>query len=1330
MRRIIFVLLTTLALSTAHADKPSIVINELMASNAGSVMSPAYNFDSWIELYNPTEQTINLAGYYLSDDASNLTRWQMPDDIGTIPAKGFLVVWLGSDDIKSNHAPFKLDCDGGIIYLSDKSGKLITSVNYPEALSRTAYARTIDGGDNWGWTTYPTPEATNATAIFATKRLDPPVVSEGSQILHGSLTVKVDIPEGTKLMYTTDCSIPSATEVTMDGPQEPYWKNWVRNSDCEGEDATSIVCRDGDGSGDIAHITDGVGYNGSRGAKVHSIENPANDWDTQFFVYTPDHIWSAGEKFHFSMKVKADKPGQIYAQSHRTPGDYIYWKILDGGYDITTNWETIDYEGIITEEQAGNGAMQTIAFNLNIDAQENNFYFDDIVWEQYVDPSTTTNGSSRQSKDGVFVVDKTTNYVFRLFKEGYLPSVPVTRSYIQTDNEYTIPIISIVGDERYFTDPMWGIDVKGTNGKTGNGSDDPVNWNMDWDRPVNFSYISPDNGMLFNQDVNIAVSGGWTRGASPRSMKLKSNKIFDGLNHFDYSFFPQKPYIRSKTLLVRNGGNDVWNNHARFMDPALTTIIQRSGIDVDVQSFVQVAEYINGRFKGILNLREPTNDKYVYANFGYDDEEIDMFENGTFKNGTNEAYNRLCQLAENSNDAETYKEMKRLLDIDEFANYMAVELFIGNDDWPENNVKAYRSQNDGRFRFICFDLDYTFNPWDRNSFTQVLDNNRSVKMVSLFINLLKNDEFRRKFIDTYCLVAGSVFEKNRAIGIVDELANAMRPMSEYDGYLPDNAANKIKDKLQTRLDDMMSRIQQYAPMKLTNVRQQSVTISSDTEGASLFVNGLEVPYSTFNGKLFAPVTLEAKAPVGYSFTGWRQSSGSTIQIIKTNDTWKYYDQGEPSSNWYSSNFNDASWPSGQAPLGYKMDGVKTTVSYGPDSQRKHPTTYFRKTLTLNAEPKVNDLFELNYQVDDGFIIWVNGQNAGRVNMRSGEVNFNTFSSTYAEDVPKAGTIYLPATLFKKGANVIAVEVHNTSYTSSDLFWACQLFTTVGTNTNETVLTDPVINLSESDNNLLLVASFKPLTDKERKEQGLTPVRINEVSAANDIYVNEYFKRNDWIELYNTTNAAINVEGMYLSDNLDKPKKYQIEKTDDNSTIIPAHGYLIIWCDKLEPLSQLHTSFKLDAEGGDILLTAADESWNDCLSYTFMKGDETVGRYPDGSSNVITMNVPTIAKPNIISSYAISVSQSELTGISDMAIDNTGDISIRYTADRLIVHCTTSVPFAKLNIYNLAGQSVDVQTIDLSSGYAELALDGLSSGCYIARLSDGNGHSTICKFIKK
>lgn len=1228
-----------------------ITINELMASNAGVVMSPATNFDSWVELYNPSEQEINLSGMYLSNDPTMPTLWQMPQDIGTIPAKGFKVVWLGSNDILSNQAPFKLDCDGGTICLNDKNGQLITSVDYPKAMSRTAWARTSDGGNTWGWTDTPTPEATNATSTFASERLAPPVVNQGSTLFYGSLNIKVDIPEGTTLLYTTDGSMPQKSTLFTEEEESPIneWTNWVKNGDCEGNDATCLVCKNGGEGGDLnTYFVDGAGYKGSRGIKVRSINNPTNEWDTQFFVYTPDHIWNAGDKYRFSMKVRADRNDHITPQTQRTPGSYIHWQMLNGGFNVTTEWKEYYYEGTVTSEQAGDGAMQTIAFHLNESAEANTFYFDDIVWESFGGEGSGTTNCSKESKDGLFTITRTTNFVFRLFKDGFLPSVPVTRSYILPENEYTIPIVSIVGDERYFTDSMWGIDVNGSNGIPGNSSEEPMNWNQPWDRPVNFSYISPTDGMLFNQDVNISVSGGWTRALNPRSMKLKSNKIFDDQNHLDYVFFPQKPYIRSKTLLVRNGGNDVYAG-SRFMDPALTTIIQRSGIDIDVQSFVQVVEYINGRFKGVLNLREPTNDKFVYANYGYDDEEIDMFENSTFTNGTKDAYDRLLELSEHITDAGVYDEVKMLLDIDEFTNYMAAELYIGNDDWPDNNVKAYRSQDDGRYRFVCFDLDYALNAWDRR--LSSLDNYNHVEMVRLFKNLLKHEEFRKKFIDTFCIIAGSVFEKGRVAAIVDELADAMRPMSQYDGKLPDNSANTIKNKLQTRLEDLTNQLQQYAPMKLNGVKKHSVQFGADVEGASIYINGIKVPYADFNGKLFSPVRLEAKAPAGYTFSGWRKSSGSLVQIFGVSDTWKYYDGGEAPSNWQSASFSDTSWKSGAAPLGYKMAGVNTTVSYGNNSQQKNPTTYFRKEFNLNATPTSQDVFQLNYQLDDGCVVWVNGQEAGRVNMQQGTVSYDTFSQSYAEDTPLTGTLDLNPSLFKKGNNVIAVEVHNISYTSSDLYWAAELTTSVDASSDEDILTDAVINLT--DNTVNLTAMFTPLSVKERAAQGLNPVRINEVSASNSIYVNEYFKHNDWVELYNTTDQPIDVEGMYLSDNLKKPQKYQITKGNTSiNTIIPAHGYLVIWCDKLDPLSQLHASFKLDADGGDVLLTAADESWNDHLVYTTMKGDETVGRYPDGSANVIKMNLPTIAKSNITSSYTTEIEQPEVqTGIAEIPMES-------------------------------------------------------------------------------
>ena len=1308
-----------------------LTINELMAANVGEVMSPAINFDSWIELYNPGDQAVDLGGMYLSNDATDLRRWQMPADMGSVPAKGFKVIWLGSNDIKSNQAPFKLDCDGGTICLSDANGNQIFRQDYPEAMSRTAWARTTDGTGDWGWTANSTPGATNSTATFATQRLDAPVVSQGSQLFGNSLQVSVNIPEGATLMYTTDGSVPKSVIQNGSGETQPTWIQMIKNGDCEGNDATCFVCRDADGNGDVTRITDGVGYNGSRGVKVHAVDNPTYEWDAQFFVYVPDYTLKAGDTYRFSMKVRANKPSHISAQSHEAPHDYIYWEMLDGGYNVTTEWQTITYEGQVTDQQAGSNGLKTIAFNLNEMNQENDFYFDDLSWEIYVAPPSWTNcitnsdcegddatcfvcrdadgngdvnritdgvgvngsrgvkvhsianaandwaaqffiytpdhvwqpgehyrfrmavradrasrvsvqshstphnyisgqmlegsynittewqtisyegditsqqaGASglqtiafnlninkdqannfyfddiywelddetrldepdtgQVSEDGLFTFSQTTNLCVRLFKEGYLPSVPVTRSYIKTDNQYTIPVVSIVGDKRYFTDPKIGLDCEGdgTNGKPGNGQDQPRNYNMDWDRPVNFSYLSPDGQMLFNQDVNISVSGGWTRSQRYRSFKLKSNKIFDGQNRFDFSFFPQKPYIRSKAVLVRNGGNDLWKYGARFMDPALQTIIQRSGIDLDVQSYVPVIEYVNGQLRGLLNLREVNNDKFVYANYGYDDEEIDMFENFTMTNGNSDVINRIFELGAHINNAGAYDELCNLLDIDEFTNYMAMELFIGNDDWPNNNIKAYRSQDDGRYRFISFDLDYAFsgcgNNYEDNPFT-FFDKFKYMDFVSFFINLLSHDTYRRKFIDTFCLMGGSVFELGHVEPIVDELLQRVLPMnqlmaqmSQTDGNNPENSASAILEKLDGRNDQMMSHMQDYAPMQLSSATRQNVQLSANTSGAKIYINGIEVPGALFNGQLIAPVRLEAEAPAGYRFTAW-----------------------------------------------------------------------------------------------------------------------------------------------KKGSAVLSTE--------------------------------PVIDLP-SGNNLSLSATFTALTADERAAEGITPVRINEVSAANSIYVNEYFKRNDWVELYNTTSSSIDVEGMYISDNPDNPLKYQITKgAGQANTIIPAHGHLIIWCDKLEPLTQLHASFKLAAEGDEMLLTAADGSWTDRLVYGPMKGDETAGRYPDGTNNIITMNVPTIEQANRKSTYSTPIAQPSLpTGIHDLTAAT--ELTARYVVERLVVRGTADGD-VHVNILNLAGQQIGSLSGTLSSGYAEIPVSHLKASAYIAVITDAHGHKTVIKFMK-
>ena len=171
--------------------------------------------------------------------------------------------------------------------------------------------------------------------------------------------------------------------VDPNAPKVDTWVEQLTNGDLEGTEAANFVVRE-PGQNDVNRITDGVGYDGSRGIVVHSHDNPANAWDTQFFIYTPDHAWKDGDQYRFKMKIRADKPAHASIQAHAAPGAYQHWTMLAGGYDFTTEWKEVTYEGTIDASQAGANGCFSIAFNLNELTEANNYYFDDMSWEALV----------------------------------------------------------------------------------------------------------------------------------------------------------------------------------------------------------------------------------------------------------------------------------------------------------------------------------------------------------------------------------------------------------------------------------------------------------------------------------------------------------------------------------------------------------------------------------------------------------------------------------------------------------------------------------------------------------------------------------------------------------------------------------------------------------------------------------------------------------------------------------------------------------------------------------------------------------------------------------
>ena len=102
------------------------------------------------------------------------------------------------------------------------------------------------------------------------------------------------------------------------------------------------------------------------------------------------------------------------------------------------------------------------------------------------DGSTPSETNGYNSLTGVFSTTVTRTFRFRLFRDGYLPSAVATRTFIKSDLDIDLPILSVTGTHENFYGDSLGIFVKGVNGRPGNGQSDKCNWNMDWERPSVF----------------------------------------------------------------------------------------------------------------------------------------------------------------------------------------------------------------------------------------------------------------------------------------------------------------------------------------------------------------------------------------------------------------------------------------------------------------------------------------------------------------------------------------------------------------------------------------------------------------------------------------------------------------------------------------------------------------------------------------------------------------------------------------------------------------------------------------------------------------------------
>jgi len=184
-------------------------------------------------------------------------------------------------------------------------------------------------------------------------------------------------------------------------------------------------------------------------------------------------------------------------------------------------------------------------------------------------------------------------------------------------------------------------------------------------------------------------------------------------------------------------------------------------------------------------------------------------------------------------------------------------------------------------------------------------------------------------------------------------------------------------------------------------------------------------------------------------------TGSTV-LLPAGSPWKWYTdaaglgasdivEGHASysaANWKHPDYADTAWSSGPAPLGYRSGtpnpNILTVIPYGGADNNKWRSSYYRAELNIASAAALPPV-TIRLKRDDGAIVYINGREAWRQNFTAGLVVTGTTLATGAGDDGNAFfTTSIPNTFLRDGRNVVAVEVHQNSASSSDVFFDLEL----------------------------------------------------------------------------------------------------------------------------------------------------------------------------------------------------------------------------------------------------------------------------------------------------
>lgn len=536
-----------------------------------------------------------------------------------------------------------------------------------------------------------------------------------------------------------------------------------------------------------------------------------------------------------------------------------------------------------------------------------------------VDKATVVRAAAKSS-DGTF--SKVTEQTYFIGSGGML-------NY----SDYTV--ISLVTDPENLFDPDKGIYVTGNQyiqwknsssynpGKSVWDTDNISNFfskGAEWERPAQIS-IFEKGTLALEENAGIRIKGASTRNTPQKSFNIFARSEY-GTSKFKYALLPDN-YSADGELIDRYDSFSVRSvsDFARLNDGfAQGMLYDRENLTL--QRMKPCVVFLDGEFWGMYQITEKLSDYFIECNYGIPKQDVAMIKANQPEEGGEEECRAFLDFAEKYSamdltKKENYDAVSAFLDIDSFIEMYAAGLYLGTYDWPNTNSGAWRNMgepiegnpySDGKWRFMTYDLDYTMGDTYANfggvegvaydNFRH-MDRAKKDAPTSLFVNLLKNSEFKAKFIAVYCDYINEVMTTEKANARIEKFSREYTDIGAvsvtrwwgFNGGSADGLVSYNRSQYQKRLGVIKNFFEKRGSNTLQHMKNylgvsgdmQTITVDIKGKGkvkiSSLYADGS----GRWTGKYLSgsPVTLTAVPDLGCKFTGWSgdaDGNSSTITV--------------------------------------------------------------------------------------------------------------------------------------------------------------------------------------------------------------------------------------------------------------------------------------------------------------------------------------------------------------------------------------------------------------------------------------------------------------------